>query len=57
MEQPRGSFRTLGGKWFVACWECKKGINGKQTCSKGVKSKNLKEGCHEGELLDKYKEE
>lgn len=55
--EPKGSYKTNGGKWFIACWECKTGINGKQTCTKGLKVKDYKHGCFLGQLLDKLKQE
>lgn len=54
MDEPRGSFKTGDGKWFVACWECKKGINGKATCSTVLSVKSIKNGCFSGQLLDKF---
>jgi hypothetical protein len=58
LEQPKGSFRTGGGKWFIACWECIKGINGNAKCKVGLMAKNLNTGCsNNGQLLDKYKKE
>jgi hypothetical protein len=51
---PKGSFKNLGGRWYVACWECNKGINGRQSCKNGMVAKNLKQGCYNGLLLDKY---
>lgn len=54
MNNPKGSFRTHGGKWWIACWECNRGINGDKSCSKGQFAKNLKTGCYNGKLLAKY---
>lgn len=51
---PKGSFKDSTGKWFVACWECTKGINGNQGCSCGVTAKSLKVGCFSGKLMDKF---
>lgn len=53
-EAPRGSFKDSKGKWFVACWECYRGINGNAECTCGVQAKNLKVGCFAGKLLDKF---
>jgi hypothetical protein len=53
-ETPKGSFKTNGGKLFVACWECTKGINGQASCSCGMKAKNIMTGCFKGNLLDKF---
>jgi len=49
------------GKWWVACFECKHGINGKQDCqinlsTLGLKAFDIKHGCSIGELMDKFKE-
>lgn len=54
-EVPKSSYKTgTQGKWFVACWECKFGINGDASCSSGVKAKSLKQWCNDGKLLDKF---
>lgn len=49
------------GKWWVACWECEHGINGKKDCNIdlhtiGVKAKSLQAGCSTGYLLEIYRE-
>lgn len=51
---PKGSFKDRRGKWFVACWECQRGINGSKTCACGVNARNLNTGCYAGKLLDKF---
>lgn len=53
-EAPKGSFRTGSGKLFVACWECKRGINGYAYCTCGLQANSLKVGCFTGKLLDKF---
>lgn len=52
----KGSFKNKLGFWWIACWECKQGINGNQKCQTGLFAKSLKVGCYEGELLEKYYE-
>lgn len=51
---PKGSFKDRSGKWWVACHECSRGINGEQSCSSGVIARDLKSGCYSGQLLDIY---
>ncbi|HYE82657.1 MAG TPA: hypothetical protein VEG39_10905 [Clostridia bacterium] len=53
-EVPKGSFKDGRGKWWVACWECLKGVNGDSSCSAGIYARSLSLGCLKGQLLDKY---
>ena len=51
---PKGSFKDSKGKWYIACWECMRGINGNSFCACGVNARSLKVGCFSGKLLDKF---
>lgn len=53
-EIPKGSFKDGSGSWFVACWECQKGINGEASCGCGIYARSLSLGCFSGKLLDKF---
>jgi len=40
---------------WIPCMRCKRGSRGEKSCSAGWKARNLKTGCFNGELLDKFK--